>query len=39
MRSLMAIVDHLTLQLFLWTRAVSIIATVEVIADPHRREH
>jgi hypothetical protein len=39
MRSLMAIVAQVTLWLFLWTSAVSIMATVEVLADPLRREH
>ena len=39
MRGLMAILAQVTLWLFLWTSAVSIMATVEAIADPQRREH
>ncbi len=39
MRGLMAIVVQMTLWLFLWTSAVSIMAMVEAIADPQRREH
>lgn len=39
MRGLMAVVIQLVLWLFMWTSAVSIMATVDLIADPQRREN
>ena len=38
MRGVTAIAVQMVLWLFMWTSAVALIATAEVIADPRRRE-